>query len=62
MRNRLETVILEIHRKEEAMATQYPRLIDEAFNMTIYLQGLLNIIKKDIVMCHDAKILMLKND
>lgn len=49
MRNRLGTIIMEIHRKEDKLSTQYPRLIDEAYNMIIYLQNLLKTIKTDII-------------
>jgi len=49
MRNRLGTIIMEIHRKEDKLSTQYLRLIDEAYNMIIYLQNLLKTIKTDII-------------
>ena len=45
----LQNVILEIHKKEDLISSQSKRLIDEAYEMTIYLQDLLFSIKKFIV-------------
>ncbi|MGJ1361143.1 RteC domain-containing protein [Sphingobacterium spiritivorum] len=42
----LQNVILEIHKKEDLISLQSKRLIDEAYEMTIYLQDLLFSIKK----------------
>lgn len=49
MKHSLRTIILEIHNKEDKIQSQSKRLIDEAYEMTLYLQDLLFSIKKDIV-------------
>lgn len=49
MKHSLHTIILEIHNKEDKIALQNKRTIDEAYEMTLYLQDLLFSIKKFIV-------------
>ena len=49
MRHSLQHIILEIHNKEDKILSQSKRHIDEAYEMTLYLQELLFDIKKDIV-------------
>ncbi|OJU79052.1 MAG: tetracycline regulation of excision, RteC [Bacteroidetes bacterium 47-18] len=49
MKHSLEHIILEIHNKEDKILSQCKGLIEEAYEMTLYLQDLLFAIKKDIV-------------
>ena len=49
MKHSLEHIILEIHNKEDKILSQCKGLIDEAYEMTLYLQDLLFNVKKDIV-------------
>lgn len=44
-----QNIILEIHRKEDKISSKSKRLIDEAYEMTVYLQDLLFSVKKDII-------------
>lgn len=46
MKHFLHTIILEIHNKEDKILAQGKRLIDEAYEMTLYLQELLFSVKK----------------
>lgn len=46
MKNSLKHIILEIHRKEDKLALQNKKLIDEAYEMTTYLQNLLSSVKE----------------
>jgi len=48
MQHSLHTIILEIHNKEDKILSQSKRLIDEAYEMTLYLQDLLFEVKKYI--------------
>ena len=48
MEHSLHTIILEIHNKEDKILSQNKRLIDEAYEMTLYLQDLLFEVKKYI--------------
>lgn len=41
-----QNIILEIHRKEDKISSQSKRLIDEAHEMTVYLQDLLFSVQK----------------
>ncbi|WP_341835347.1 RteC domain-containing protein [Chitinophaga pollutisoli] len=49
MKHSLHTIILEIHNKEDKISSQSKRVIDEAYEMTLYLQDLLFEVKKQIV-------------
>lgn len=49
MRKFLQNIILEIHNKEDKLSSQSKRLIDEAYEMTLYLQDLLLTVKKNII-------------
>ncbi|AIM38363.1 tetracycline regulation of excision, RteC [Sphingobacterium sp. ML3W] len=49
MKYSLQNIILEIHNKEEKILSQSKRLIDEAYEMTLYLQDLLFSVKKLII-------------
>ena len=46
MKYSLDNILLEIHNKEEMILSQSKRLIDEAYEMTLYLQDLLGSVKK----------------
>lgn len=48
MKHSLQQIILEIHNKEDKVLSQSKRLIDEAYEMTLYLQDLLFSVKKYI--------------
>lgn len=48
MRYSLQNIILEIHSREDKISSQSKRLIDEAYEMTLYLQDLLFSVKKPI--------------
>jgi len=48
MEKSLNTIIVEIHNKEDKVSSQSKRLIDEAYEMTLYLQELLFSVKKQI--------------
>ncbi len=48
MEQSLNTIIVEIHNKEDKISSQSKRLIDEAYEMTLYLQELLFSVKKQI--------------
>lgn len=48
MKYSLQNIILEIHNKEDKISSQSKRLIDEAYEMTLYLQDLLFSVKKYI--------------
>ena len=48
MEHALRTIILEIHSKEDKISSQSKRIIDEAYEMTLYLQELLFSVKKQI--------------
>ena len=45
MKYSLQNIILEIHNKEDKILSQSKRLIDEAYEMTLYLQDLLFSVK-----------------
>jgi hypothetical protein len=45
MKYSLQNIILEIHNKEDKILSQSKRLIDEAYEMTLYLQNLLFSVK-----------------
>lgn len=45
----LPNVISEITRKEDKLSSEAPRLIDEAYQMTLFLQELLTSVKEDIL-------------
>lgn len=49
MKHFLQNILLEIHEKEDKISSQSKRLIDEAYEMTLYLQDLLFSIKKVVV-------------
>lgn len=49
MKYSLQNIILEIHNKEDKISSQSKRLIDEAYEMTLYLQDLLFSVKKDVI-------------
>lgn len=49
MGHSLHTIILEIHNKEDKISAQSERVIDEAYQMTLYLQDLLFSVKKQII-------------
>lgn len=46
MKYSLDNILLEIHNKEDKILSQSKRLIDEAYEMTLYLQDLLGSVKK----------------
>ena len=46
MKYSLDKILLEIHNKEDKILSQSKRLIDEAYEMTLYLQDLLGSVKK----------------
>ena len=46
MKYSLDNILLDIHNKEEMILSQSKRLIDEAYEMTLYLQDLLGSVKK----------------
>lgn len=46
MKYSLQNIILEIHNKEDKILSQGKRLIDEVYEMTLYLQDLLFSVKK----------------
>ena len=48
MKYSLDKILLEIHNKEDKILSQSKRLIDEAYEMTLYLQDLLGSVKKYI--------------
>ncbi|WP_293956631.1 MULTISPECIES: RteC domain-containing protein [unclassified Sphingobacterium] len=48
MKYSLQNIILEIHNKEDKISSQSKRLIDEAYEMTLFLQDLLFSVKKFI--------------
>lgn len=48
MKNSLQDILFEIHKKEEKISSQSKRLIDEAYEMTLYLQDLLFSVKKTV--------------
>lgn len=48
MKYSLQNIILEIHNKEDKISSQSKRLIDESYEMTLYLQDLLFSAKKYI--------------
>lgn len=49
MKHSLQHITLEIHNKEDKILSQSKRLIDEAYEMTLYLQDLLFTVKKNII-------------
>mgnify|MGYP001063827029 FL=1 len=49
MKYSLQTIILEIHNKEDKVSLQNKRLIDEAYEMTLYLQELLFSVKEFVI-------------
>lgn len=49
MKISLQNIILEIHNKEDQIATESLRLIDEAYQMTLYLQDILFSVKKFVL-------------
>lgn len=49
MKYSLQNIILEIHNKEIKILSQNKRLIDEAYEMTLYLQDLLFTVKKYVI-------------
>lgn len=49
MKDSLQNIILEIHKKEDKILSQNKRLIDEACEMTLYLQDLLFTVKKYVI-------------
>nr|WP_315254766.1 RteC domain-containing protein [uncultured Flavobacterium sp.] len=49
MKYSLQNIILEIHNKEVKILSQNKRLIDEAYEMTLYLQDLLFTVKKYVI-------------
>lgn len=49
MENSLHTIIFEIHKREEKVLSQNKRLIDEAYEMTLYLQDLLFSVKEHVI-------------
>ena len=48
MKYSLDKILLEIHNNEDKILSQSKRLIDEAYEMTLYLQDLLGSVKKYI--------------
>ena len=49
MKHSLQHITLEIHNKEDKILSQSKRLIDEAYEMTLYLQDLLGSVKKYLI-------------
>jgi hypothetical protein len=49
MKYSLQNIILEIHNKEDKILSQNKTLIDEAYEMTLYLQDLLFTVKKYVI-------------
>jgi len=49
MEHSLQNLLLEIHKKEEQISLQGKGMIDEAYEMTLYLQDLLFSVKSNIV-------------
>ena len=49
MKHSLQHIILEIHNKEDKILSQSKRHIDEAYEMTLYLQDVLFSVKKYII-------------
>lgn len=49
MKYSLDKILLEIHNKEDKILSQSKRLIDEAYEMTLYLQDLLGSVKKYLI-------------
>ena len=49
MKYSLDKILLEIHNNEDKILSQSKRLIDEAYEMTLYLQDLLGSVKKYII-------------
>ncbi|AIM35256.1 tetracycline regulation of excision, RteC [Sphingobacterium sp. ML3W] len=49
MKYSLQDILLEIHNKEGKILSQSKRLIDEAYEMTLYLQDLLFSVKKYVI-------------
>lgn len=49
MKHPLQNIILEIHNREDQISAQNKRLIDEAYEMTLYLQELLFSVKETII-------------
>ncbi|EJL73984.1 RteC protein [Chryseobacterium populi] len=49
MTSSLNHIVSEIQRKEKAISLSYPNVIDEAYQMTIYLQKLLVSTKEDVI-------------
>lgn len=49
MKYSLDKILLEIHNKEDKILSQSKRLIDEAYEMTLYLQDLLGSVKEYLI-------------
>ncbi|WP_244284424.1 hypothetical protein [Flavobacterium oncorhynchi] len=49
MKYSLQNIILEIQNKEYKILSQNKRLIDEVYEMTLYLQDLLFTVKKYVI-------------
>jgi len=49
MKKSLHNILLEIHSKEDKISSQSKTLIDEAYEMTLYLQDLLASLKKHLI-------------
>ena len=49
MKYSLDKILLEIHNNEDKILSQSKRLIDEAYEMTLYLQDLLGSVKKYLI-------------
>lgn len=49
MKYSIESIILEIHNKEDKISLQSKSLIDEAYEMTVYLQELLFSVKRLVI-------------
>lgn len=49
MKYSLQNIILEIHNKEDKISSQSKRIIDEAYEMTLYLRNLLFSVKDCII-------------
>lgn len=49
MKHSLRNIIIEIHKKEDKISLQNKSLIDEAYEMTVYLQDLLISVKKNVI-------------
>lgn len=49
MEHSLHTIILEIHNQEDKISSQNKSIIDEAYEMTLYLQDLLFSVKEQII-------------